>query len=297
MVVHRAFAITTFHTSRGNRAVEAAEEWKKLGICAIGWSKVPNLCRCRSKEEVLDKLGKYGYSSYGAEDVWKFISVMNEGDLVFAYSRKNTIAYVGTVNGPCEFNTNNIIGDPKGDFRYAYQRKVSWWDEPHHFDRRDLPSYFANQFGKKGITVAEIDTGSKGIDGLINILKVCAISGSKFPGINEDLVKAGLLKYLHHSLDTLEKGLKIKSAEVAIGKKRKPRPDFIAEDANGQTVLIECKGIADESAVSQIEGYRREYGKRCRLLLVAFRITETCKSAAKKANVELVECDLSFHKI
>ncbi|MEM2971868.1 MAG: hypothetical protein QW270_05545 [Candidatus Bathyarchaeia archaeon] len=295
-MVRRAFAITTFHTSHSNKAVEAAEEWKKLGICAIGWSKVPHLCKCESKDEVVDKLRKYGYSSYGAEDVWKFVGEMKKDDLVFAYSRDNTIAYVGTIVGPCEYNTSNIIGDPDGDFGYAYQRKVQWWDEPHHFDRRDLPNYFAKQFGKKGITVAEIDVGSKGIEGLIKILKTCAISGSKFPGINEDLVKAGLLKYLHHSIDALEKGLKLKNAEVAIGKKRKSRPDFIAEDINGQTVLIECKGIAEEGAIDQIERYRKEYGKNCRLLLVAFRITDACKLAAKKANVELFECDLNFHK-
>ncbi|MEM2102668.1 MAG: hypothetical protein QXM22_04065 [Candidatus Bathyarchaeia archaeon] len=291
----RAFAITTFHTSLGNKAIEAAEEWKRLEICAIGWSRVPYLCKCKSKEEVTDQLRKYGYSSYGAEDIWKFVGEMKEGDLVFAYSRNNTIAYVGLVDGPCRLNRDNVIGDPKGEFRYAYQRKVRWWDEPHYFDRRDLPSYFADQFGKKGITVAEIDVGSKGLEGLIKIVKTCAISSSKFPGINEDVIKAGLLKYLHHSLDRLEKGLILKSAEVPIGKRK--RPDFIAEDAHGKTVLIECKGTAAESAVEQIRNYGKEYGKDSRLLVVAFRITDTCRSAAKKANVELVECDLDFYKI
>lgn len=294
-MANRAFAITTFHTSLDNKAIEAAEEWKRLGICAIGWSRVPYLCKCKSKEEVTDLLRKNGYSSYGTGDVWKFVGEIKKGDLVFAYSRNNTIAYVGVVDGPCGLNRDNVIGDPKGEFGYAHQRKVHWRDEPHHFDRRDLPNYFADQFGKKGVTVAEIDVGSKGLEGLIKILNTCAISGSKFPGINEDTIKAGLLKYLHYSLNRLEKGLRLKSAEVAIGKRKRPRPDFIAEDEYGKTVLIECKGTAGESVVEQIQSYGKEYGKDSRLLVVAFRITDACRSAAKKANVELVECDLDFH--
>jgi len=294
----KVFAVTTYHKS-GEKSAEAAEEWKRLGICAIGWSYVQNFCRCKSKEEVTERLRKSG-GKYGAEDIWNFVGKMSDGDLVLAYSRNNTIAYVGEVEGPCKFDRGNVIGDSNGKFDYAYQRKVGWWDEPHHFDRYDLPEYFATQFGKRGITVAEIDVGSKGFEGFIRVVKACASSSSKFPGISEDAIKAGLLKHLYHSLDRLEKGLIVKKAEVAIGKQRRPRPDFIAEDKEGRIVLIECKGTAGENAVDQIEGYRKEYGKGkdSRSMIVAFRINEACRLAARKAgNVELIECDLEFHKI
>lgn len=88
--------------------------------------------------------------------------------------------------------------------------------------------------------------------------------------------------------------------KIAIGKKKRPRPDFIAEDKEGRTVIIECKGTAGEYAVKQLQLYGQEYGrgKEPRLVIVAFRITGSCKLAATKAgNVELVECDLDFQKI
>ena len=155
--------------------------------------------------------------------LWNFVREISEGDLVLAYSRSNTIAYVGEVKGSCKFNRRNSIGDPRGRFDYSHQREVEWWDEPHHFNRHDLPKYFADQFGKRGVTVAEIKPNSKGFAGFIKVVKVCANSGSKLPGINEDAIKAGLVKYLYLSLDRLEKGLTIKNAEVAIGKKKRDR--------------------------------------------------------------------------
>ena len=57
---------------------------------------------------------------------------------------------------------------------------------------------------------------------------------------------------------------------------------------------------AGESAVEQILSYKKEYGKDkdARLMIVALRINEACKSAARKVgNIELVECDLDFHRI
>ena len=295
----RIFAITTYHETA--KAAEAAELWKRLGICGIGWSEI-DFCGKRvlsSKEEIKQALRKKDYSTRGSEDIWCFVKEISEGDLVLAYSRHNTIAYIGEVKGPCELNRKNAVGDPKGKFGYSHQRKVEWWEEPHHFDRHDLPKYFADQFGKRGVTVAEIIPKSKGFERFRKIVATCARSGSKLPGINEDAIKAGLVKYLYHSLDRLEKGLKIKSAEIAIGKKKRPRPDFIAEDREGRKVVIECKGTAGENAVEQVQRYGKEYGrgKEPRLMIVAFRINDFCRSAARKAgNIELVECDLDFQK-
>jgi len=290
----RILAITTYHEP-GEKPAEAAELWKMLGICAIGWSPV-SFCRCRSKRQVEQLIEKENLTAR-TEEIWAFVNA-DKGDIVLAYSRDNTIAYVGEIDGPCRFIDCNVIGDPKGEFDYPNQRKVRWWDEPHHFSRHDLPNFFANQLGKRGVTVAEINAGSKSLRGFISLIRTCSNSGSNLPGINEDAVKAGLVKYLHFSLDRLEKGLRIKTAEVAIGKEKRSRPDFIAEDKNGRTVLIECKGNAGESTVDQILGYSKEYGKDARLMIVAFKINESCRLTSREAgNIELVECDLDFHKI
>lgn len=305
-MTNRIFAITTYHTS--NKAVEAAEEWKRLGICAIGWSEI-NFCshksryknKSKSKEEIKKRLKNKNYDTRGSADIWNFISEVSEGDIVLAYSRRNTIAYVGEAKGPCRFNRKNSIGNPNGKFTYSHQRDVKWWDEPHYFNRHDFPKYFADQFGKRGVTVTEIFPNSKGFKGFIDIIKTCANSGSQLPGINEDTIKAGLVKYLYSSLEKLEKGLTITKVEVAIGKQKKiSRPDFIAKDRQGKPVIIECKGSANEAAVEQIQSYEKEYGKDKdpRLLIVAFRINDACRLAARKAgNVELYECDLTFRRI
>jgi len=293
----RIFAITTYHEP--GKAVEAAEEWKRLEICAIGWSPI-NLSTYKSKEAIRQQLEKEEYDTRRVEDPWKFKNEMSNGDLVIAYSKNNTIAYVGEVQGPCEFHQDNSIGNPRGEFQYPNQRKVKWCSEPHHFSRHDLPKHYSTQFGKRGVTVAEIIPESKGSSRFIKIIKACANSGSKLPGISEGAVKAGLVKYLYHTIDSLEKGLTIKSAEITIGRKKRKRPDFIAEDINERTVIIECKGTAGEDTVDQILGYGEKYGDKNqpRLMIVAFRINSQCRLAAKKVgNIELFECDLNFHKI
>lgn len=297
-MVRKIFAITTYHEP-GEKAALMAEEWRRLGICAIGWSDA-NLCTCKNKNEIVRRLRANNYDIRGAEDVWLFIKEISEGDLILAYSRDNTIAYVGIVKGPCEYNRSNSVGDPKGEFDYAHQRKVEWWTEPHHFDRHDLPKYIADQLGRRGKTVTEIDPGSKGFDGFVEIVNACANSGSRMPGMNEDTVKAGIVKYLHCSIDRLEKGLRIKHAEIAIGKPKKARPDFIAEDKTGRIVLIECKATAGESTIEQVKEYEKQYGKgkEVRLIIVAFRINDACRKKAFEAgNIELFECDLDFRKI
>jgi len=65
----KIFAITTYH--KPDRAALAAEEWRRLGICAIGWSPI-NLCLCQSKEEIRQKLKDNDYEVRGVEDIWNF---------------------------------------------------------------------------------------------------------------------------------------------------------------------------------------------------------------------------------
>ena len=91
-------------------AAEAAEHWKILGICAIGWSPV-NFCKCKTKKQVAELIRKENCTAR-TEEIWSFVSA-HTGDIVLAYSRDNTIAYVGEIDGPCRFNTGNVIGDPK----------------------------------------------------------------------------------------------------------------------------------------------------------------------------------------
>lgn len=287
----KIWEIKTHHRNRE----EAAEEWKRLGICAIGFVRLDDF-QVKSKGE-LEKRTPENYTSRDIEQVWNFYNGINKGDLVLAYTKHNTIAYVGEVEGPYEFRQDNVVGDPNG-FGYPRQRRVKWWDEPHHFSRWNLPKPFAKQFGKRGFTIRPIEPGAPGCEGFIRILKACAISGSKMPGLNEDMVKAGLIKHLYRSLNVLELGLKIKRVEPSIRKRK--RPDFIAEDKEERPVLIECKGTASGDAVDQIKDYEKKYGKGAspRLMIVAFKIDEMCRSAAKSAgNVELFECDLSFRKI
>jgi predicted Mrr-cat superfamily restriction endonuclease len=216
-MARRIFAIITHH-KLGNE-VEAAELWKRQGICTFGWPNF-NFCRYRSEEAIRECLKKENRDTRRTKEIWRFVREIKKGDLVLAYTRKNTIAYVGEVKGPCEFNTGNDVGNLEGKFYYPHQRKVKWWNEPHHFNRRDLPENFCDQLGKHGVIVAEIDPGSKGFEAFIEMIKVCASSGSKIAGINEDTVKAGLVKHLNHAIDRLEQGLIIKDAEIAIGKQK-----------------------------------------------------------------------------
>ena len=86
--------------------------------------------------------------------------------------------------------------------------------------------------------------------------------------------------------------MKVKRAENPISKA--DRPDFLAEDGMGRTVIIKCKGSAGTDAVSQIQRYGQRY-HAARLMLVAFRMTSECvRKARRNHRIELIECDLGF---
>jgi hypothetical protein len=293
--VVRIFYIITYFDK--GKEIEAAEEWKKLGICAIGWSwSKSNFCDCKSEDEVRTRMSKHHMNTKHARFIWRFVHEIRRGDLVLAYCRNNTIAYVGTVKGHCEYNTKNSIGDQRANFGYAHQREVQWWDQPCYFNRKDLREYYRNQLGKMAEVVAEIVPDSKGVEGFRQLLHT-VISGSMLPGIREDTVKADITKHLHRHLDGLEEGLEIRNAEVSVGRSTS-RPDFIAEDKRGRAVLIECKAVADVKTVEQLEDYKRKFGrgKDPRLFIVASRITEDCFKMAKARSIELFESELSFRR-
>lgn len=294
--MNNVYVVTTFDSNYekdGYNAETAVDAWKECGVCAIGWSGIGNL-KEKSDDEIKLKLKETYKSIKGFNDIKDFLQI-EKGDLILAYSNKNTIAYVGEVVGDYVYTRDNKIGN-ENEIDYANQFSVNWWNSPHHFDRHELPSYIYKQLGKRGKTVIKLNFKNKSFDELKNIIKVCAISGSQLNALNESLIKVGLSKYLKQNLNLIENGLKIIKAEVRITPKN--QPDFIAEDINGKKVIIECKGTASGRDLYEKIKYKKTYIKECpRLMLIAFKFSDDCKKAAKDLNVELIECDLSFKKL
>jgi hypothetical protein len=261
------FAITTHHEDKD----KAAEAWHQCGVCAIGWEP-------------------------GENEQAKLFREIDKGDLVLAYSGGNTIAFVGEATGRYVEDEKNVVGRTKksGGFGYCYQQKVRWYDKPCHFPRADLPPWMRDQLGKPFKTVVRLELGRWSFDEAREIILTTAKSGSSFY-INEDTVKAGIRKYLGLQLDSLEKGLKIKSAEARTSET--DQPDFLAEDRKGRRVIIECKGWAVPSDCDQLTRYRKGMAKeKPRLMLVAFKFEPGCEKEAAKSDIELFECDLTFKK-
>ncbi|MGD0145975.1 MAG: hypothetical protein ABSB53_03870 [Nitrososphaerales archaeon] len=219
---------------------------------------------------------------------------IRKGDIVLAYTKDRRISYVGEVTSNYKPNqTKNAVGKPEkmGGFEYPNQFKVKWWDEPYDFFKEDL-GVFGSQIGKPYKTVTPIELGRLSFERFKKFLATGVPSGSASHGLDEDTIKAGILKYLKGNLDVLESGLKPKKAERRITEK--DQPDFMAEDARGREVLIECKGTAGSDAVEQLERYGKSR-RDARLMLIAYRIDEECRRIAKgKPRIELYECDLKF---
>lgn len=272
------YVIVTHH----ERPDEAAEAWKENGVCAIGFNSYGDLKK--SKKDRLPPDAMY-------------FSQIDKGDLILAYANRNKIALVGEVIGDYERNKQNIVGrnEDKGGFEYHNQYKVNWLTDPYDFDRKNLPEEFWKQMGRRGITVKKLDLGKRSFDQVRNIILSCAISGSLSQHGNEDMVKAGLLKYLKKKINPFEEGLVILEQEKQINEDN--RLDFLAKDKKGKNVIIECKGTAYPLACDQLEEYAKYYPDDTRLLLVAFNITNECKRrASTNSRIELYECDLSFEK-
>jgi len=275
------YAIVTHH----ERPDEAADAWKDCGVCAIGWARYGNL-----KKTNQDAL---------PSDVRSFLEI-KKGDLILAYAMENRIAFIGEiVDGKYKYTSGNIVGrsEDDGGFEYPNQYKVNWYPEPCDFSRYDFPPFLSKQLGKKGKTVIKIDFERRSFDKVKEIILTTANSRSLSYEWNEEMVKIGIGKYLKRHLDSLEKGLRITKSEKSISKT--DRPDFIAEDANGQMVIIECKGTAYPEDCTQLEQYGKNVAKENpRLMLIAFKIANECMKLAKKSSrIELYECDLEFRKI
>jgi hypothetical protein len=275
------YSIVTHH----EEPEAAAKAWKRENVCAIGWAQYGDLRR--KPRESLDAHAVIARDLFGE---------MKRGDLVLAYSTGNTIALVGEVTSGWFRNEKNEVG-AKGEFEYANQRRVKWWSEPRDFNRWELPRWFALQLGKRGQTIVRLDFHGYGFDKVVEIIRACARSGSALEAI-EDLVKAGIRKYLGQEIDALEDGLQIISAEKSITKE--DRPDFVAKDVKGTPVLIECKGQAGEADCDQLRRYGIDFKhpkKTARLMLVAFGFDPTSRKVARKYGIEMIECRLNFARI
>ena len=128
-----------------------AECWREDGICAVGhkwtfeeeWGDEPCTNRFRLFQKAISK-----------------------GDIILATCGK-MIAYVGEVaDNTLRDERKNTTGDR---YKYWNQRKVTWWTEPNHFHREDLPPWMRKQFPKRGQTIKEFDLKSlKGSDLIVS---------------------------------------------------------------------------------------------------------------------------------
>jgi len=274
------YAITTHH----ERLDDAADAWRELGVCAIGHF---------GDEERLDK------SNFLYKGGALFLKI-KKGDLILAYAGDNRIAYIGEIKDGEYIHTNkNIVGRDKDDggFGYRNQKRVKWFDQPYDFSRHDLPPFLFKQLGGHGRTVVEIDLNRQSFDKVKQIILTNAKSQSLSPGINEDTVKAGIRNYLKKRIHSIEEGLTITKSESRVSEA--DRPDFLAKDRKNRPVIIECKGRAYADACEQIERYGKNKAKgKPRLMLIAFQFDDGCLQEAKKnPRIELVQCDLKFHKV
>lgn len=280
------YNIVTYHEK--SRAIDAAEAWISEGVCAVGYCDI-NARNIKSKEELKKRVED---NTRSINELWTFLQI-EKGDIILAYCFDSTIAAVGEViDGRYLHKTKNIVGKDVDDdgFDYNHQKKVKWFDTPRFFDKDELPTVISRKLGLRGKTTTEIHYP---VDRFLKIIK--EIPSTYVRKFNEDLVKAGLSKYLRKNLDQLEAGLRITHEESPINEQN--RPDFLAIDKSGTKVIIECKGYADKEAIKKIKIYRSKYPKASRCFLIASQISDECKKEALKNQIEVFETDLIFKKI
>jgi hypothetical protein len=273
------YAISTHHKARRDR-LRAAEFWKEDEVCAVGY-------RWTFKEEWGDE---------PCTDRFQLFLEISKGDVILAYSSGNTIAYVGEVaDGILRTEKKNKTGSI---YKYWNQLRVSWWAEPNHFDRSELPPWIRRQLGKRGPTITRLDLKNHSFKEARSTIRTTPTSGSALAQHGEEMVKAGLRNYFLSHVPVFYRGWKIHLVEKDVASGH--RPDFEGQDVDGRPVIIECKGLARPSACEQLARYAATYRKKHRgaptprLLLVAFRFQEACRKLANKAGIELFRCKLQL---
>jgi hypothetical protein len=106
--------------SPGERA-EYWNEFKKLNCIAIGWSRIGDLRRFNSQEEIKDFMVRdewEGRLSYTSEQLWWISHEIQAGDKVFAYGGKKILG-VGEILGGYDFRQDDVM-------HFAHRRPVQW---------------------------------------------------------------------------------------------------------------------------------------------------------------------------
>jgi 5-methylcytosine-specific restriction protein B len=106
--------------SPGERA-EYWNEFKKLNCIAIGWSRIGDLRRFNSQEEIKDFMVRdewEGRLSYTSEQLWWISHEIQAGDKVFAYGGKKILG-VGEILEGYDFRQDDVM-------HFAHRRPVKW---------------------------------------------------------------------------------------------------------------------------------------------------------------------------
>jgi len=121
----------------------AAEILYEDGVVAVGWTDFGDLTG-KTKDEIQQiSQAKWGGSNLSslkdANQLITFRDKIHKGDLIIAYSRNNTVAMIGEIEGDYYFDDKNRVGNINGELGYANQLKVVWWEKPRNFNRSKLP--------------------------------------------------------------------------------------------------------------------------------------------------------------
>ena len=106
---------------------ENASKWlecQEEGIICIGWDKLGDVSKYRTREDVRSEIKKYYPTNGSAKNdslaVWQFSHEMKEGDIVFAKKGRNTIIGRGVVDS--EYMFDDDLSE------YKHIRIVNWTD-------------------------------------------------------------------------------------------------------------------------------------------------------------------------
>ncbi|MFH1306360.1 MAG: hypothetical protein ABIH83_01725 [Candidatus Micrarchaeota archaeon] len=202
----KIYSMTVYHNKD---ILDVAEEWVQNNLCAVGYCKVDiNGVQPQDVEKTI-RASTRGVVKKREINELKIFKKIEFGDVVLAYMNNNHIYAIGTVDGEYRYDETNIIGKSKkdGGFGYPHQIPVKWLDSPREFHRKHLPKVISEQLGKHGKTTFQIESAydSDEFIALIEKLQIPRNEG-KF---KEELVKAGLSKYVKINSEHIEKGLKI----------------------------------------------------------------------------------------
>lgn len=123
--------------------VGAGEAFIEDGVVAVGWVYDPTILYA-SKDDIVryrQKLHPRKAKNKIVSSVshyCRFRDELEEGQIVIAYRGDNTIAAVGKITGPFQYNDKNSVGDHNGLIAYPNQYPVEWDDRYMNFNRLKL---------------------------------------------------------------------------------------------------------------------------------------------------------------